>query len=145
MTFSALGELGSHTVEWEGALGLTQLSVGTMDSNTTSWSVAPTPLVTEVPVAPTIFPRVGYSIISYIMFINTIFSVFNNSIVITVMLKNPSLINAMNMIILSLAVSDLMIALCGSLIVTITNYHGSFFLGEKVCTFQGFAVNYFGE
>ncbi|XP_067090281.1 parietopsin [Osmerus mordax] len=115
-----------------------------MDSNTTSWSVAPTLLVTGVPVAPTIFPRVGYSIISYIMFINTIFSVFNNSIVITVMLKNSSLINAMNLIILSLAVSDLMIALCGSLIVTITNYHGSFFLGEKVCTFQGFAVNYFG-
>ncbi|KAK7117590.1 hypothetical protein R3I94_022974 [Phoxinus phoxinus] len=50
----------------------------------------------------------------------------------------------MNVIILSLAVSDLMIASCGSAIVTVTNYQGSFFLGHAVCVFQGFAVNYFG-
>ncbi|XP_066505094.1 pinopsin-like isoform X2 [Hoplias malabaricus] len=60
------------------------------------------------------------------------------------MLKNTHLLNPMNLILLSLAVSDLMIALCGSAIVTITNYHGSFFLGNEFCVFQGFAVNYFG-
>ncbi|XP_030646766.1 opsin-VA-like [Chanos chanos] len=95
-------------------------------------------------VKPTIFPRVGYSILSFLMFINTLFSVFNNSLVISVMLKNTYLLNAMNVIILSLSVSDLMIACCGSAIVTVTNYQGSFFLGDEFCVFQGFAVNYFG-
>ncbi|XP_048014214.1 parietopsin isoform X2 [Megalobrama amblycephala] len=95
-------------------------------------------------VQPTIFPRVGYSILSYLMFINTLLSVFNNLLVIAVMLKNVRFLNAMNVIILSLAVSDLMIATCGSAIVTITNYEGSFFLGDAFCVFQGFAVNYFG-
>ncbi|XP_043084222.1 parietopsin isoform X3 [Puntigrus tetrazona] len=93
---------------------------------------------------PAIFPRVGYSILSYLMFINTILSVFNNLLVIAVMLKNLHFLNAMNVIILSLAVSDLMIATCGSAIVTVTNYQGSFFLGDAFCVFQGFAVNYFG-
>ncbi|KAI4880700.1 hypothetical protein NFI96_018435 [Prochilodus magdalenae] len=101
-------------------------------------------LDTSTNIAPTIFPRVGYSILSYLMFINTLFSVFNNSLVIAVMLKNTHLLSAMNVIILSLAVSDLTIALCGSAIVTITNYEGSFFLGDEFCIFQGFAVNYFG-
>ncbi|KAL7885528.1 hypothetical protein AOLI_G00058230 [Acnodon oligacanthus] len=51
------------------------------------------------------------------------------------MLKNKHLLNAMNVVILNLAVSDLMIALCGSAIVTITNYKGSFFLGlVSLCT-----------
>ncbi len=70
---------------------------------------------------------------------------FNNSLVIAVMLKNVHFLNAMNVLILSLAVSDLMIATCGSAIVTITNYQGSFFLGDAFCVFQGFAVNYFGK
>ncbi|XDV52961.1 hypothetical protein PO909_021592 [Leuciscus waleckii] len=96
-------------------------------------------------VQPTIFPRVGYSILSYLMFINTVLSVFNNLLVIGVMLKNMHFLNAMNVIILSLAVSDLMIATCGSAIVTITNYEGSFFLGNAFCIFQGFAmlISYF--
>ncbi|XP_076155080.1 parietopsin [Alosa pseudoharengus] len=101
-------------------------------------------LWTEAPEAPTIFPRVGYSILSFLMFINTLLSVFNNTLVISVMLKNPQILNAMNVIILSLATSDLMIACCGSAIVTLTNYKGYFFLGEEFCIFQGFAVNYFG-
>ncbi|XP_038872940.1 parietopsin [Salvelinus namaycush] len=123
-----------------------------MDSTTaagTPWSFDPTfnstsPGFKSSTVAPTIFPRAGYSILSYLMFINAIFSVFNNTLVITVLVKNRTLLNPMNVIILSLAVSDLMIALCGSSIVTITNYHGSFFLGDEFCIFQGFAVNYFG-
>ncbi|CAB1322673.1 unnamed protein product [Coregonus sp. 'balchen'] len=124
----------------------------TMDNTTatgTPWSIDPTfdstsPGLKSSTVAPTIFPRSGYSIISYLMFINAIFSVFNNTLVITVLVKNRTLLTPMNVIILSLAVSDLMIALCGSSIVTITNYHGSFFLGDEFCIFQGFAVNYFG-
>lgn len=113
-----------------------------MESNITSADVE---LWTEAPEPPTIFPRVGYSILSFLMFINTLLSVFNNSLVIAVMLKNPHILNAMNVIILSLAVSDLMIASCGSAIVTLTNYKGYFFLGDKFCIFQGFAVNYFGK
>lgn len=112
-----------------------------MESNNTSWSAVPQ-LVT---VMPTIFPRVGYSILSFLMFINTLLSVFNNGLVITVMLKNPSLLHPMNTFILSLAVSDLMIGLCGSLVVTVTNYQGFLFIGHTACVFQGFAVNYFGE
>lgn len=119
-----------------------------MDSNSTPWSSPPAPLQAEAEgatVAPTIFPRVGYSILSFLMFINTVLSVFNNSLAIAVMLKNPSLLQPINIFILSLAVSDLMIGLCGSLVVTITNYQGSFFIGHTACVFQGFAVNYFGE
>ncbi|TKS73629.1 Parapinopsin [Collichthys lucidus] len=118
-----------------------------MDSNSTLWTSGPHPQSTyteAVTVAPTIFPRIGYNILSYLMFINTLLSVFNNGIVITVMLRNPSLLQPMNVFILSLAVSDLMIGLCGSLVVTITNYQGSFFIGHAACVFQGFAVNYFG-
>lgn len=119
-----------------------------MDSNSTPWSSSshPPSFHTElVTVVPTIFPRVGYSILSFLMFINTVLSVFNNGLVITVMLRNPSLLQPMNVFILSLAISDLMIGLCGSLVVTITNYQGSFFIGHAACVFQGFAVNYFGK
>lgn len=120
-----------------------------MDSNSTPWSsgLHPHPsLHAELgTAAPTIFPRVGYSVLSFLMFINTLLSLFNNGLVITVMLRNPSLLHPMNAFILSLAVSDLMIGLCGSLVVTITNYHGSFFIGHAACVFQGFAVNYFGR
>ncbi|KAI3371173.1 hypothetical protein L3Q82_023803 [Scortum barcoo] len=118
-----------------------------MDSYSTPWISDPHPSSVQTGVetaAPTIFPRVGYSILSFLMFINTVLSVFNNSLVITVMLKNPALLQPMNIFILSLAVSDLMIGLCGSLVVTITNYQGSFFIGHTACVFQGFAVNYFG-
>uniref|UniRef100_A0A3B5QDE1 Parietopsin n=1 Tax=Xiphophorus maculatus TaxID=8083 RepID=A0A3B5QDE1_XIPMA len=87
---------------------------------------------------------VGYGILSFLTFINTEFSVFNNRLVIAVMLRNTSLLQPMNILILSLAVSDLMIALCGLLVATITNYQGSYFIGHAACVFQGFSVNYFG-
>lgn len=115
-----------------------------MDSASTPWSPHP-PSVQAETLAPTIFPRVGYSILSFLMFINTVLTIFNNGLAITVMLRNPSLLQSINIFILSLAVSDLMIGLCGSLVVTITNYQGSFFIGHTACVFQGFAVNYFGE
>ncbi|XP_061679057.1 parietopsin [Syngnathoides biaculeatus] len=94
--------------------------------------------------APTVFPRAGYSVLAFLMLVNTVLTVFNNGTVIAVSLRNPGLLHPMNVFILSLAVSDLMIGLCGSLVVTVTNYHGSFFLGRAACVFQGFAVNYFG-
>lgn len=109
-----------------------------MDGNSTSPSL-------HAQVVPTVFPPVGYSILAFLMFINTVLSVFNNGLVMTVMLRNPSLLHPMNVFLLSLSVSDLMIGLCGSLVVTITNYHGSFFIGRTACIFQGFAVNYFGK
>ncbi|XP_032380298.1 parapinopsin [Etheostoma spectabile] len=121
---------------------LFQHHLGTMDNSS---SVPHPSIYTEVvAIMPTIFPRVGYSIISFLMFINTLLTVFNNCLVITVMLRNPSLLQPMTVFFLSLAVSDLMIGLCGSLVVTITNYNGFFFLGHTACVFQGFAVNYFG-
>lgn len=52
--------------------------------------------------APTIFPRVGYSTLSVLMF-NTVLSIFNNSLAIAVMLRNPALLQPI--FILSLAVS----------------------------------------
>ncbi|KAM4573884.1 parietopsin [Odontesthes bonariensis] len=119
-----------------------------MDSNSTAWTSSSPPASTYmemmVTVAPTIFPRVGYSILAFLMFINTVLSVFNNGLVIMVMLRNPSLLQPMNVFIFSLAVSDLMIGLCGSLVATITNYQGSYFIGHGACVFQGFSVNYFG-
>ncbi|KAM7002189.1 LOW QUALITY PROTEIN: parietopsin [Tautogolabrus adspersus] len=126
-----------------------RLHLGTMDRNSTPWSSGSQPPSIHLAamvgtVAPTIFPRVGYSILSFLMFMNTVLTVFNNSLVIAVMIRNPSLLQPMNVFILSLAVSDLMIGLCGSLVVTITNYQGSFFIGHAACIFQGFAVNYFG-
>ncbi len=119
-----------------------------MESTSAPWSSGPHPAsihAAVVTVAPTVFPQFGYSILSFLMFINTVLSVFNNGLVIIVMLRNPSLLQPMNVFILSLAVSDLMIGLCGSLVVTITNYQGSFFIGRSACVFQGFAVNYFGK
>lgn len=119
-----------------------------MDTNSTPLSSSsPFPSIqTEVvTVPPTIFPHVGYSILSFLMFINTVLSVFNNSLVIAVMLRNSALLQPMNVLILNLAVSDLMIGLCGSLVVTITNYQGSYFIGHTACMLQGFSVNYFGK
>lgn len=121
-----------------------------MDRNNSLWGSGPQPPsihLAAVPgtVEPTIFPRVGYSVLSFLMFINTVLTVFNNGLVIAVMMRNPTLLQPMNVFILSLAVSDLMIGLCGSLVVTITNYQGSFFIGHAACVFQGFAVNYFGK
>lgn len=118
-----------------------------MDSNSTLWSSKshPPSINTELVTVPAMFPRFGFSILSFLMFIITLLSVFNNCLVITVILRNPSVLQPMNVFILSLAVSDLMIGLCGSLVVTITNYHGSFFIGHTACVFQGFAVNYFGK
>ncbi|XP_038150245.1 parapinopsin-like [Cyprinodon tularosa] len=113
-----------------------------MERNNTSLTTIPSEVM--VTQAPTIFPRVGYSILSFLMFINTVFSVFNNGLVIGVMLRNTFLLQPMNVLVLSLAVSDLMIGLCGSLVATITNYQGSYFIGHTACIFQGFSVNYFG-
>ncbi|KAK1167183.1 parietopsin [Acipenser oxyrinchus oxyrinchus] len=72
----------------------------------------------------------------------TVFSIFNNVQVIAVTLKNPHLHIPISIFIRSF--SDLMIAVCSSLIVPATNCDGYFFLGEKFYTFQGFAVSYFG-
>ncbi|XP_069086166.1 pinopsin-like [Pleurodeles waltl] len=91
-----------------------------------------------------LLPRSGYSILSFLMFLNAIFSIFNNVLVIVVTAKNPQLRNPINIFILNLSISDLMIAVCGTTVAVVTNYHGYFYLGEKICIFQGFAVNYFG-
>ncbi|XP_069486197.1 pinopsin-like [Ambystoma mexicanum] len=93
---------------------------------------------------PSTFPRAGYSILAFLMFLNAVFSIFNNVLVIAVTMKNPELRNPINIFILNLSVSDLMIAVCGTTIVTSTNYYGYFYLGERFCIFQGFAVNYCG-
>ncbi|XP_068129760.1 parapinopsin-like [Hyperolius riggenbachi] len=93
---------------------------------------------------PTIFPRSGYSILSFLMFLNATFSIFNNLLVIGVTMKYPQLRNPINIFILNLSFSDLLMTLCGTSIVVSTTYHGYFYLGEKFCIFQGFAVNYFG-
>ncbi|XP_018415733.1 PREDICTED: pinopsin-like [Nanorana parkeri] len=93
---------------------------------------------------PTIFHRSGYSILAFLMFLNAVFSIFNNLLVILVTMKYPQLRNPINIFILNLSFSDLLMTLCGTTIVISTNYHGYFYLGEKFCIFQGFAVNYFG-
>ncbi|KAM4676026.1 pinopsin-like [Discoglossus pictus] len=110
-----------------------------MDPNTTSLDLGE-----SFTVKPTIFPKAGYNILAFLMFLNAVFSIFNNMLVIIVTIKNPQLRNPINIFILNLSFSDLMMSLCGTTIVVSTNYHGSFYLGEKFCVFQGFAVNYFG-
>uniref|UniRef100_A0A673CCB2 Parietopsin n=1 Tax=Sphaeramia orbicularis TaxID=375764 RepID=A0A673CCB2_9TELE len=75
-----------------------------MDSNSTPWSSSSPPpsIYSEVmTVVPTVFPRLGYSILSFLM---------------------PVWL----------------------MIVTITNYRGSFFLGHSAWFFKDFQVNYFG-
>lgn len=99
----------------------------------------------DVPPVPTLLPPSGYAILSFWMFLITVFSVFNNLLVIVVLLRNRQLLYPMNVLILSLAVSDLLMTLCGSAIATVTNYYGQFFMGRELCVFQGFTVNYFGE
>uniref|UniRef100_A0A6J0SFN2 Pinopsin-like n=1 Tax=Pogona vitticeps TaxID=103695 RepID=A0A6J0SFN2_9SAUR len=103
-----------------------------------------TELAESITVRPTIFPRAGYGVLAFLMFLNALFSIFNNFLVIAVTLKNPQLRNPINIFIFNVSFSDLMMSLCGTTIVIATNYHGYFFLGRKFCIFQGFAVNYFG-
>ncbi|KAM8971984.1 vertebrate ancient opsin-like [Pelodytes ibericus] len=93
---------------------------------------------------PTIFPKSGYSILAFLMFLNAVFSIFNNLLVIIITIKYPQLRNPINIFILNMSFSDLMMTLCGTTIVVSTNYHGYFYLGENFCILQGFAVNYFG-
>uniref|UniRef100_A0A8D0H820 G-protein coupled receptors family 1 profile domain-containing protein n=1 Tax=Sphenodon punctatus TaxID=8508 RepID=A0A8D0H820_SPHPU len=103
-----------------------------------------TELAASITVIPTIFPRSGYGILAFLMFLNAFFSIFNNLLVIIVTIKYSQLRNPMNIFILNLSFSDLMMSLCGTTIVIATNYYGYFYLGHKFCVFQGFAVNYFG-
>ncbi|OCT88836.1 pinopsin [Xenopus laevis] len=110
-----------------------------MDGNSTMPGIAD-----NFTVMPTIFPRSGYSILSFIMFLNAVFSICNNVLVILVTLRYPQLRNPINIFILNLSFSDLMMTLCGTTIVVSTNYYGYFYLGQQFCIFQGFAVNYFG-
>lgn len=94
---------------------------------------------------PTLLLPTGYALLSLWMFIITLISVFCNSLVIAVMLKNRRLLFPANILILSLAISDLLMTLSGSAIGTVANYYGQFFMGRQLCVFQGFMVNYFGE
>ncbi|XP_062863796.1 pinopsin-like [Trichomycterus rosablanca] len=98
----------------------------------------------DFPPVPTLLPPTGYALLSLWMFIITLISVLSNSLVIAVMLKNSKLFFPANILILSLAISDLLMTLSGSAIGTVTNYYGQFFMGRQLCVFQGFMVNYFG-
>ncbi|KAG9280259.1 opsin-VA-like [Astyanax mexicanus] len=98
----------------------------------------------DVSPVPTVLSPLGYSILSFWMFLITVFSVFNNSLVIVVMVRNRQLLFPMNILILSLAISDLLMTICGSAIASVTNYYGQFFMARELCVFQGFTVNYFG-
>uniref|UniRef100_A0A3Q3QK11 G-protein coupled receptors family 1 profile domain-containing protein n=1 Tax=Monopterus albus TaxID=43700 RepID=A0A3Q3QK11_MONAL len=115
-----------------------------MDSNSTLWCTSSHPLSIHAEVAtaaPTTFPEVGYSILSFLMFINTGLSVFNNCLIITVIVRHPSLRQPMNIFILGLAVShDRPVRLPGC------HHHQLpwLLIGHSACAFQGFAVNYFG-
>uniref|UniRef100_A0A3Q3J6X8 G-protein coupled receptors family 1 profile domain-containing protein n=1 Tax=Monopterus albus TaxID=43700 RepID=A0A3Q3J6X8_MONAL len=116
-----------------------------MDSNSTLWCTSSHPLSIHAEVAtaaPTTFPEVGYSILSFLMFINTGLSVFNNCLIITVIVRHPSLRQPMNIFILGLAVShDRPVRLPGC------HHHQLpwLLIGHSACAFQGFAVNYFGK
>lgn len=98
----------------------------------------------ESPVSTLLSP-LGYVLLSFWMLIATLLSVFFNSLVIAVMLRNRQLFLPTNVLILGLAISDLLMTLCGSAVATVTNYYGQFFMGRVLCVFQGFTVNYFGE
>ncbi|XP_075456556.1 pinopsin-like isoform X2 [Ascaphus truei] len=110
-----------------------------MEDNTTAINVSE-----SFTAMPTIFPRFGYSILSFLMFLNATFSILNNMLVVIVTIKYPQLRNPINIFILNVSFSDLMMTLCGTTIVVSTTYHRYFYLGDKFCVFQGFAVNYFG-
>ncbi|KAJ8002622.1 hypothetical protein DPEC_G00160800 [Dallia pectoralis] len=75
------------------------------------WSLYPTFNTTlpgfspDIAAQPTIFPRSSYSIVFYLLLVNKMFSVFNNTLVMTVLVKSVALLNPMNVILLSLAVS----------------------------------------
>ncbi|KAI5093987.1 hypothetical protein C0J45_15711 [Silurus meridionalis] len=98
----------------------------------------------DVSTVPALMSPLGYGLLAFWMLIVTILSVFCNSLVIAVMLKNRQLFLPTNILIMGLAVSDLLMTLCGSAVGTVTNYYGQFFMGRELCVFQGFAVNYFG-
>lgn len=99
----------------------------------------------DVSTVSTLLSPLGYGLLSFWMLVVTILSVFFNSLVIMVMLRNRQLFFPTNILILGLAVSDFFMTLCGSAFGTVTNYYGQFFMGKELCVFQGFAVNYFGK
>lgn len=101
--------------------------------------------VSTVSTVSTLLSPLGYGLLSFWMLIVTLLSVFCNSLVIAVMLRNRQLFLSTNILILGLAVSDLLMTLSGSAVSIVTNYYGQFFMGRELCVFQGFAVNYFGE
>lgn len=102
-----------------------------------------TPL--DVSTVSTLLSPLGYGLLSLWMLAVTLLSLLSNSLVIVVMLRNRQLYLPTNVLILGLAVSDLLLTLCGSAVGTVTNYYGQFFMGRELCVFQGFSVNYFGE
>ncbi|XP_053544098.1 opsin-VA-like [Ictalurus punctatus] len=98
----------------------------------------------DVSTVSTLLSPLGYGLLSFWMLIVTLLSVFCNSLVIAVMLRNRQLFLSTNILILGLAFSDLLMTLSGSAVSIVTNYYGQFFMGRELCVFQGFAVNYFG-
>ncbi|XP_061430088.1 pinopsin-like [Lethenteron reissneri] len=113
-----------------------------MQEQSSSTAVAVPGAVTP---GPTIFPPAGYSFLAAIMFLDASLSIVNNTLVIVITCRYPSLRSPLNALILSMCVSDLLMSLCGTTIAMVSNFHGSLrHIGHAGCVFQGFSVNYFG-
>lgn len=99
----------------------------------------------DVSTVSTLLSPLGYGLLSLWMLSVTFLSIFCNSLIIVVMIWNRQLYLPTSVLILGLAISDMLMTLCGSAVATVTNYYGQFFMGRELCVFQGFTVHYFGK
>ncbi|XP_061493677.1 vertebrate ancient opsin-like [Rhineura floridana] len=86
----------------------------------------------------------NFHLLSALMFLVTVLSVFENVTVILVTLKFKQLRQPLNYVIVNLSVADFLVSLIGGTISFSTNLKGYFYMGHWACVLEGFAVTFFG-
>ncbi|XP_066556297.1 parapinopsin a [Amia ocellicauda] len=89
-------------------------------------------------------PRIGYTMLAFIMAVFSTAAIILNSTVILVTIRYRQLRHPINYSLVNLAVADLGVSLSGGLMTVVTNAMGYFSLGRTGCVIEGFAVAFFG-
>nr|XP_045612178.1 parapinopsin-like [Procambarus clarkii] len=86
----------------------------------------------------------GYYITAFCLLFIATFGIFNNLVVIIVMVRNKKLRTPLNALLLSLAMSDLGISLVGSPVSLMAALHRGWYFGPGVCVGYAFLMSFFG-
>ncbi|MBN3311232.1 OPSP protein, partial [Amia calva] len=90
-----------------------------------------------------LMPRIGYTMLAFIMAVFSTAAIILNSTVILVTIRYRQLRHPINYSLVNLAVADLGVSLSGGLMTVVTNAMGYFSLGRTGCVIEGFAVAFF--